>query len=243
MKSVLAAAVVLSTLIASAYAATESTAFTNSHLISYGSDFSAAKTISKNEISTSDLNFKSEGSVVTEISLADSGISEIYQGLYFSGSANGGFGGSSSLYSSVSGENVIEMSSAISGTAMTTISTSNDNTKVESTSAGAVMVNPGTNKYELTEEGGHETITNSGVVSLPLWMIDETPKEYTVSFESYPLEFEEPADFASEDVQLNYGTYYNLLSYYAYDFSRTVVVDEITSLSEMNYFKSGMELI
>ena len=218
------------------YAGSDANAFTKSHLISYGSDFSAAKTISNNEISTPDLNFKSEGEVITEITMNEGGISEIYQNLYFSAGRYRGFSGYGSASSSYSGRNVKELKSEISGTATTTVSHTHDITRVKSTSTGAAMASPGTEEYEFSISGGHNTVTDAAVYSIPKWMIDRPDMVINFSLQTDAIEWDEGMDVVDQDIMFDYGISNYQLAFYSYDYSSTLQLGDTTCECEMEFF-------
>ena len=83
MKIAIVAGLVLCMLSMSALADTEASAFTNSILSSYGSTFSSARTISTNDITTPDLDFKSNGAMTTELATSSGGSTTIGQNLSF----------------------------------------------------------------------------------------------------------------------------------------------------------------
>ncbi len=217
-------------LIPLAEASSDAEAFTNSHLISYGSDFSVLRTISSNLITTPDLNFQSFGEINTELRQSG-GNSEIEQELYFSAEKEAAFSGYGSLSHSFSGENVLFMDSKMKCSGLSTVARSSDFTKVESTSTGLTIALPGTNDYELSLSGGHNTKSTATTIPVPLWTTEEV-KEFSVVFDEDPLDFDVPAKI-SQDVDVDFLVYENDLAFYEYDFEREMAVGDITSIVDM----------
>ncbi len=214
-----------------AEAYSDAQAFTNSHLISYGSDFSILRTVSDNSITTADLNFDSFGEVSTELE-TEGGNGEIEQSLFFSAERAAGFNGYASLSHSVSGTDVLSMESRMACGGGSSTSPSSDRTHVESQSYGLTMAAPGTDDYALSLTGGHETKTNGALVPVPEWMTEE-PKEYSVSLEPCSLDFEYPADFLSQDVDLDFLVRENDVAMYDYDFERMLEVGDVACQVDM----------
>lgn len=206
-------------------------AFTNSHLISYGSDFSILRTVSDNSINTADLCFDSFGEVSTELE-TEGGDGEIGQSLFFSAERAEGFSGYASLSHSVAGTDVLSMDSSMTCSGYLSTSPSSDRTHVESQSYGLTMAAPGTDDYSLSLTGGHETKTNGALTPVPEWMTEE-PKEFCVSLEPYSLDFECPADFLSEDVDLDFLVRENDVALYNYDFERKLEVGDVSCQVDM----------
>jgi len=236
MKIVIVACLVLCMLSMPALAATEASAFTNSILSSYGSAFSSAKTISTNHITTPDIDFKSNGAITTELATSNDGNTKIGQNLYFLGTSGVGFGGYGLVSQSVEGTNVNSMISKMSVGGGSTVSQSNDNTKVESTSSGVGLANPGTTDYEFALSGGHNTLTTGGVAPVPIYMTDETSKEFSVTFEPYSFNLDLPADVLNEDVSVNFQIQNNMLAAAGYDFKRDMTMGDVSCNTEMDYY-------
>lgn len=231
MRPLLALGLALCVLVPLAGASSDAEAFTSSHLKSYGSDFSALRTITSNQITTPDLDFQSFGEVNTELEMIG-GNSEIGQTLYFSAEKDAGFNGYGSLSHSFSGENVVAMDSKMTCGGLSTVTRSTDFTKVESTSTGMTMALPGTEDYELSLTGGHNTKTTASTVPIPMWMTEEV-KGFYVVFEEDPLDFDIPADSLSQDVDVDFLVAENDLAYYDYDFKRDTDVEDISSRADM----------
>lgn len=223
---------------ASAYSETSTS--TTSHLISYGSDFSALRTLSNNYATMPDLNTKSSGEVTTELKMKEDGITEMGQGLYFSANKYRGYGGYASLSSSVVGTGVLGMESKTTSTGKSTVTNPlldpEARTKVETQSFGLGLASPGTDDYQFVVGGGHNTQTTAGLSPVYSWEM-KPPKTFTVSFEANPLELDRPADFFSQDVSLKYGISENVLDYYSYGFSQALKVDDVACQSGMDYLK------
>jgi hypothetical protein len=206
-------------------------AFTNSHLISYGSDFSILRTVSDNSITTADLDFDSFGEVSTELE-TEGGDGEIEQTLFFSAERAAGFSGYASLSHSVSGTGVLSMNSNMVCSGQSSTAPSLDQSHVESQSYGLTMVVPGTDDYSLSLSGGYETRTNGALAPVPEWMTEE-PKEFSVSLEHCSLDLEYPADFLSQDVDLEFIVRGNDVAVYDYDLERTLEIGDAACKVDM----------
>jgi len=217
-------------LIISANAATLSSAFTNSHLVSHDSELSVMRTISDNKIITPDLNFKSDGIITTNALMGDASTSEIDQGLYFKGGKNQYYNAFSSLSSHINAKNVLDVRTSLSGTSRTIVSGSSDLT-IDSTISGLSIASPGSPDYSFSLAGGHNTVTNA--VPWGVRIPKEDLKEYSVSLDVEPLDLDQPADLFNQDVKLNFNVIDNDLAYYGYDFSRELEIGDINCKSEM----------
>lgn len=240
LKSALMTCFVLALLAASADAVTLTESFTNTHLKSYGSYGSSARTLSGSEVSTPDLDFESNGLVTTNMKMLESGTSEIDQDLRFSAISypeSYGFKSYSwfsTANSYVSGTKVTNADSLVTTTAGVT-HPSFDNTKVQTIGYGMGMAVPQSGTYDLSVTGGHCTVTNAAPVPVPMWMAED-PKFFTMTFKPDSLELKDaPAAFFDQGISLSYGVDKNDLAFYAYDFSRNLEIEDIRFRSHMKY--------
>jgi hypothetical protein len=212
-------------------ALTEASAFTNSNLISYDTNFSALKTISESSFTLPNVKYEFRGEATTDVSLSERGTSNITQSITFS-APNGTTSGSlSSIENHVSCTNVTKFNSRISGSTVVT-SLAENSTIVRSTSFGLGMASTGSGKYSFSVAGGHYTEVDRQV------LVDTTgdPNAYNISFEMYPLDLTEPADI-DQDIKLEYGVDGDSLCYYGYDFYRGMEVGDVSSVCEMELKK------
>jgi hypothetical protein len=227
----LALSMLICMLVPLAEAYSDAQAFTNSHLISYGSDFSILRTVSDNSITTADLDFDSFGEVSTELE-TEGGDGEIEQTLFFSAERAAGFSGYASLSHSVSGTGVLSMNSNMACSGQSSTAPSSDQSQVVSQSYGLTMAAPGTDDYTLSLSGGYETKTNGAVMPVPEWMTED-PKEFSVSLEHCSLDFEHPADFLSQDVDLDFIVRGNEVAVYDYGLQRTLEMGDAACQVDM----------
>jgi len=214
-----------------AEASTDAQAFTTSHLISYGSDFSILRTVSDNSITTADLNFDSTGEVSTQL-MTEGGDGEIEQTLFFSAERAAGVSGYASLSHSVTGSNVLSMNSKMVCNGISSAAPSIDYTEIESQSYGLTMALPGTKDYTLSLSGSYETKTNGGLAAVPIWMTEES-KEYSVVLEPFPLDFDNAADSLSQDISLDFVVSQNDVALYNYDFERMLEMGDAACQVDM----------
>jgi hypothetical protein len=231
MRPLLALGLALCVLIPLAEASSDAEAFTNSHLISYGSDFSALRTISNNLIATPDLDFQSFGEINTDLEMSG-GTSEIEQSLYFSAEKTDGFSGYGSMSHSFTANNALYADSKMKCGGLSTVANSYDWTKVESTATGLTIALPGTLDYELSLTGGYDTRTTATAIPIPLWMTEEVTG-FSVTFDPDDLEFDRPADFISQNTDIDFRVAENDLAYYGYDFERELEVGDISCRADM----------
>lgn len=217
---------------------TQTSAFTFSNLISSFSEITAVKTISENILSAPDLNYKTNGLANAEIIQPNGGAAVVSQGLLFSAENNGGLGGMASFYSRVTATQVKDASLTFGGTSSAGIWDENDKSKIISTSLGAGMAKPGEGEYEFTVGGNYETKSNTvpALIPIPLWENDgEFYKELSVTFEQSPLETDISADLLDQEMNFNYRVQNNQPTFYGYDFSRNMEVEDTSCSSWMSF--------
>ena len=127
------------------------------------------------------------------------------------------------------------MTSIMQAEGGSTVSPSNDNTKVESNIFGVGLADPGTTDYEFTLNGGYSTSTDAAVAQVPISMT-EGSKEYSITFEPYALNLDTPADVLKNDVSVNYQVENNMLAAAGYDFNRDMTIGDVSCNTEMDYY-------
>ncbi len=221
-----------------ANAVTQINAVTFSNLISTYSESTIARTISENVLSAPDLDFKSTGLVDAKILQPNGGAAIVTQGLLFSAENNGGLGGMASFYSRATATQVNDASLTFGGTSTSKVWTEFDRSKIISNSFGLGMAKPGEGEYEFTVSGNYETKTNTvpALIPIPLWEDDgKFYKELSVTFEQTPLETDISADLLDQEMNFNYGVQNNQPTFYGYDFSRNLEVEDTSCSSWMSF--------
>jgi hypothetical protein len=216
-------------------AVTESSAYAISNLISYGSDFSAVRTVSDNSVITPDLNFNSDGIINTEYTLGEKGSYNLIQGITSSEDNNGGLDGSCTFYNTFSGSQVTDANLKLIGTLKTSYPNNVNPYKAETTNFGFSLASPGTDDYTFSLTGGHKTVSTATLTPAPEWQTED-PKIYSVSLDEYPINLDQPADLLQDNVKLNFNVAENKVAYYDYDFSRNLEIGDVSSSSAMQLF-------
>jgi len=221
-----------------ASAASQMSAFTFSNLISSNSELTAVRTISDNILTDPYLNFNSNGVVDAKIMQPDGGAAIVSQGLYSSASNNGKLSGMASFYGSVTATQVKDVSLTCGATSITSVWNEQDRSKIASTSFGLGMAKPGEGEYEFTVGGNYETKSNTmpALIPIPLWENEGLfYKELSIAFEQAPLETDVSADLLDQEVSFNYGVQNNQPTFYSYDFSRNLEVEDTACSSWMSF--------
>jgi hypothetical protein len=222
--------------------ATQTSAFTNSFLVSSFSELAASRTISISVVSSPDVNYNSNGQVDSYVIQTGGGGAIISQTIYSSAQNDaslGGLGGGSAFSTKVTATNVKGSQLVMTGTSTAEVCNKQDNSKIESQTFGMGVAEPGENEYSFEVNGAQNTVT-SMVPALRIVPViinhDELfNKELIVAFEQTPLEFEQPVDILQQEVNFNYGTSDNRPTFYGYDFTSTIAVDDTMCSSTMSF--------
>jgi hypothetical protein len=85
--------------------------------------------------------------------------------------------------------------------------------------------------------GGQTTISNTvlALAIIPVYNNELLNKELIISFEQIPSEFEKPVDVIQQEVNFDYGTYNNQPTFYNYDVTNTIAVEDTTCSSSMSF--------
>lgn len=220
---------------------TETSAFTNSFFASPFSELAASRTISQSFITSPDLNYISNGKVDANVIQPGGGNAIISQNIYSTAYNNGGLGsglgGGASFSSKVTATNVKGSSLVMTGTSNAEICNKQDHSKIESWTFGLCMATLNEGEYSLDLSGAQETKTNlaPALAVIPVFDHDLLNKELIIAFEQTPSEFDEPVDVIRQDVDFNYGTSNNQPTFYGYDFTNDIAVDDIVCSSSMSF--------
>jgi hypothetical protein len=216
---------------------TQTSAFTNSFLVSGYSELAASRTISESSVTAPDLNYKSNGQVDSYVTQPGGGGAIINQGVYSTAQNNGMLGGLTSFSSKVTASNVKSSSLIMTGKSTTEVCNKQDNSKIESSSFGLGIAKPGEGEYSFEVSGGQYTVSNMVPVLaiIPVYENDLLNKELVIAFEQIPSEFEKPVDVIQQEVNFDYGTYNNQPTFYNYDFTNTIAIDDTTCSSSMSF--------
>jgi len=220
---------------------TETSAFTNSFFASPFSELAASRTISQSFISSPDLNYISNGKVDANVIQPGGGNSIIKQNIYSTAYNNGGLGsglgGGASFSSKVTATNVKGSSLVMTGTSNAEICNKQDHSKIESWTFGMCLAMPNEGEYSLEMNGAQETKTNMvpALAVIPVFDNDLLNKELIIAFEQTPSEFDEPVDVIQQEVDFNYGTSNNKPTFYGYDFTNEIAVEDIACSSSMSF--------
>jgi len=78
--------------------------------------------------------------------------------------------------------------------------------------------------------------TVPALMPIPVWEHNgKLFRELELTFEQFPMEIGFTADIFQQDVSFNYGMLDNEPTSYAYDFSRSIVVEDTTCSSWMSF--------
>jgi hypothetical protein len=223
---------------------TQTSAFTNSFLVSTYSELAASRTTSESSVTSPDLNYNSNGQVDSYVIQPGGGAAIISQNVgsmsqNYGGGLGTGLGGGASFSSKVTATNVKGSYLIMTGTSTAEVSNQQDNSKIESQTFGLGIAKPGEGEHSFEVHGGQETVSNM-VPALKVNPViinhdDLLNKELIVAFEQTPSEFEQPADVLQQEVNFNYGTSDNRPTFYGYDFTNTIADGDTTCSSYMSF--------
>jgi hypothetical protein len=216
---------------------TQTSAFTNSFLVSSFSDLAASRTISENFVTTPDLNYKSNGQVDSYVTQPGGGNAIISQEINSMAQNIGKLGGMASFNSKVTATNVGSSSLIMKGTSTTEVCNRQDNSKIESRTFGLGIAKPGEGEYSFIVNGEQESTSNMvpALAVIPVYNNELLNKELIIAFEQIPSEFETPVDVIKQEVNFDYGTYNNQPTFYNYDVTNTIAVEDTTCSSSMSF--------
>jgi hypothetical protein len=221
--------------------ATQTSAFTNSFFASPFSELAVSRTISQSSITSPDLNYISNGKVDADVIQPGGGNAIISQNIYSTAYNNGGLGsglgGGASFSSKITATNVKGSSLVMTGTSNAEICNKQDNSKIESWTFGLCMAKPNEGEYSLEMNGAQETKTNMApaLAVVPVYDNELLNKELIIAFEQTPSEFDEPVDIIQQEVNFNYGTSNNQPTFYGYDFTNEIAVEDTICSSSMSF--------
>jgi hypothetical protein len=215
---------------------TQTSASTNSFLVSGYSELAASRTISESSVTAPDLNYKSNGQVDSYVMQPGGGGAIISQAVYSTAQNNGMLGGMASFSSKVTATNVQSSSLIMKGTSITEVCNKHDNSKIESQTFGLGLAKSGGGEYYFDVTGAQKTVSNMvpALAIIPIYN-NELNKELIIAFEQIPSEFEKPVDVIQQEVNFDYGTYNNQPTFYNYDFTNMIAVEDTTCSSSMSF--------
>lgn len=216
----------------------QTSASTNSFLVSSFSELTASRTISENYLISPIVNYNSNGQVDSYVVQPSGGGAIISQNVYSTAYYSDGLGGMTSFSSKITATNSKGSSNIMTGTSNSEVCYSQDYALIQSETFGMGVAKPGEGEYDFVVNGGQETTSNILPAAVPVVVMsgnENLDKELIVTFKQNSLEMEVPADFLQQEVSFNYGTYNNEPTFYGYDFSNGLVVDDTISNCFMSF--------
>lgn len=238
MKVTLTVLVLVAVVVTEASGLVQTGATTNSLLVSSCSELAASKIISESSVTSPAMKYNSKGNVESYVIQPGKGSAIIRQNI-FSKAHNyyGVLGGGASFSSEVSATNTKDTSLIMTGTSTAEVCYSQDYAMIKSETFGMGIAKPGEDEYTFEVNGDQGTKSTILPVPVPVVMNKNEllDKELVVTFKQNSLEMEVPADFLHQEVNFNYGTHNNQPTFYGYDFSHDLVVDDTTCSSFMSF--------
>jgi hypothetical protein len=185
-----------------ANASSESSAITFSFLSVNESDYSAQSTISGQSFTTPDLGLTMKSEVDTALGMAQ-GDSQTKQGLSFSANNSDDFRAFGVMGYTFNATNVVFIDSKMKSTGVFQQLSSPASDGMQSGSVNIGLIDPGSDDYKFSLYE-NSNITNIASVDPDTSLDPGDTKEFSISLESSPLLFEEPADFVQESSDLKY---------------------------------------
>jgi hypothetical protein len=238
MKPALAILVFVVALANQASGVVETSAYTNSFLVSTDSELPVLRTISLSTVTSPEIYYHSNGQIDSYVVQPGGGAAVISQGVYSTAhNYLGGLGGGASFSSKVTATNTNGSELVMTGTSTAEVCYSQDYALIQSKTFGFGIANPGEGEYDFGVNGNQSTTSTTLPVPVPKVMnADEfLYKELNVTFKQKSLEMEEPADFLQQEINFNYGTFNNQPTFYGYDFSSVLTVEDTSCSSYMSF--------
>lgn len=238
------AAVLILSLISPVMAYSGTEVSTNSFLISSGSDISALRSITQNQISTPDLHLLTGATITSSAITEDGGLAQISQNALFSASSDiyGQYTGLAAINSQVSAIGTKKIESGISLNGVSILSNPwgdmDAMSKVQAECFGVTFASPGTDNYGLSVDASQNTYAN-GLILKNSGASQTDANRYSISFAPDAIEFEEPADSIDENINLQCTYSEDSLESYTYDFSRDIKTDDVEFIGKMVYGRWG----
>lgn len=243
MRSVVAVLIVLAVLSLPSTGTTDTSAFTSTYFKAINADSSALRTFSENIIRTPDLSLLSRGQVTAEIN--GIGVSEISQNALCSAGKYEYYSGFASLSSSVSGTGVQQVYSGMSFEGLTVLTNPSDDYSAQTNVMAKIFgLGMGSLKTDSIKdcktiffmESGHTT--EASALFWPVIEKEQKPQNhYSVTFEPYAVELEQPADYFGRDVNLQFGLSDSGIEFYGYDFYQEIEIGGTSCMSGMRYLR------
>ena len=238
MRMTIAILVCIMALATQASGVTQTSASTNSLLLSTYSDLAAVRTIEQNSVSAPDLNYESNGQVDSYVTQPGGGSSIISQGLYTGAQNNGGLGGMASFNAKVTATQATNSQIIMTGTSSTEVCNKQDNSQIQSQTFGLGMAKPGEGEYSFATTGQQLTVSDQvpALRATPVLINDKyANKDLVVTFTQDSQKFEQPVDFMQQAVNFNYGEYDSQPTFFGYDFTSTIAVEDTLCSSYMSF--------
>jgi len=199
----------------------QTSASTNSFLVSTFSDLAASRTISESSVTSPILNYNSNGQVDSYVIQPGGGGAVISQNVYSSANYYNGLGGMTSFSSDVTATNAKGSNMVMTGKSTAEVCYNEDYAMIQSQTFGMGVAKAGEGEYSFEVSGDQKTVSTILPAAVPVLIYpdDRMDKELIVTFTQNPLDMVEPADILHVEVDFNYGTMYNQPTFYNYDYS------------------------
>ncbi len=238
MKLALTVLVFVAALATQASGVVETSASTESFLASMNSDQVAIRTISKSSVTSPELFYKSDVQVDTTTDQPGGGAAIISQSVQSTAqNYYGSLGGGATFSSKVIATNTNGTNLVMTGKSEAVVCYSEEYAMVKSETFGMGIAKPEEGEYIFEVKGDQKTVSTTMPAPVLVVMNNDEflNKELTVTFRQNSLDLEEPADLLEQEVNFNYGTYNNQPTFYNYDFTSNLVIDDTTCSSYMSF--------
>jgi len=237
MKLALTLLVFVATLATQASGVVETGASTNSFLISNNSELAATRTISESSVTSPEMYYNSSGQVDSYVVQPGGGDAIISQNVYSTfHNYYGSLGGEVSFSSKVTATNATGPEVVMTGKSTGEVCYSQDYALMQSQTFGMGIAYPGEGEYHFGLNGDQNTRSTTLPAPVPVLICTDEfmNKELNVTFRQNSLDMDVPADFLQQEVNFNYGTFNNQPTFYGYDFSSILTIEDTSCSSYMS---------
>ena len=189
-------------------------------------------------VESPEIDYHARGQVDSCVFQPDGGGAIISQGVYSTAhNYYGIIGGGASFSSHITATNSKGTEVVMSGLSTAEICYSQDYAMMRSEAFGMGIAKPGEGEeYYFSVNGSQKTVSTTLPAPTPVFIptSEFMDKELNVTFRQNSMDMDQPADILDQEINFNYGTFYNMPTYYSYDYSSFLSIGDSSCSSSMS---------